>query len=98
MSYLIFGKIMEDNLLDSYKQESVNNQQEQKYFKVLEGSTMYNAIMNYMRNRNNAAIDYMNNNFSHLLVTDIETYKTELAKFYENYPSMFNEDVCYEEN
>lgn len=67
------------------------------YFKIYKGSPLYNAIINYMRNRNDAAIAYMNKNFKHILVTDIETYKTEIAKFYENYPPLFNKEVCHEE-
>lgn len=70
---------------------------DRNYFKVYVGSPIHKAIMNYMRNRNNAAMEYMNNNFSHIFATDIETYKTEIAKFYENYPPLFNKDVCNEE-
>ena len=69
---------------------------DRNYFKVYVGSPIHTAIINYMRNRNNAAIEYMNNNFSHI-TTDTETYKTEISKFYENYPSMFNKEVCNEE-
>ena len=72
-------------------------EEELDYFKVYKDSTLYKAIINYMRNRNDAAVDYMNKNFSHLPATDIETYKTEIAKFYENYPPLFNKEVCHEE-
>ena len=71
--------------------------EDQNYLKLYKGSPLYNNIVNYMKNRKRASIEYLNNECRGMLQDNLELYKTKLKEFYKNYPPLFNKEVCHEE-
>ena len=67
------------------------------YFKIYKGSPLYNAIINYIRNRNSACIQYLNKECADVDPLNMELYKAKAEEFYKNYPPLFNKEVCHEE-